>query len=166
MKKIFAIFAVVILAGAMLTACGKKKDNTLTVKLGDTEWTANDVYADVTLPEYMILAASENYSDDNVAYIQGTVGYEAGTYAMADGYVLGYFENANDVDSSDFGNWQATAASQDLKTVDLNAKTIDGTANQTMKNNKTNVSGVAMDVTMTNVQWAMRDMAKNGNIVI
>ena len=117
MKKIFAIFAVVILAGAMLTACGKKKDNTLTVKLGDTEWTANDVYADVTLPEYMILAASENYSDDNVAYIQGTVGYEAGTYAMADGYVLGYFENANDVDSSDFGNWQATAASQDLKTV-------------------------------------------------
>ena len=162
MKKIFAICAMVLVAGALLTSCkDKPKDNTLTVKLGEnTEWTANDVYADVTPADHMILSASEKYSDDNVAYVKGSLGKDAGTFKMADGYFFVYVEDINDHDSTGAANWYATAATQELTNVDLNAKTIDGTANQTMANTKTGATDVAMDVTMTNVAWTARDLAK------
>lgn len=176
MKKIFAFCAVALAAGAMFTSCNKDKvaDNSMTVTLGEEEWVASEVYVDVTLDaatkdgneNIMCIAGSNgDYMDANTTYVQGFTGKEAGNYSMSNGYTIGYFENEADVDADGYGNWQATAASQNLTNVDLNAKTIEGTIDQTMKNEKKGLTDVAMKVQMTNVEWAVRDMAKNGKLV-
>ncbi len=176
MKKIFAICAVALAAGAMFTSCNKDKvaDNAMTVTLGEEKWEATEVYVDVTLDaatkdgneNIMAIAGSNgSYTDPNTTYVQGFTGKEAGNYGMSNGYVIGYFENENDVDAEGYGNWQATAASQELTNVDLNAKTIEGTIDQTMKNEKQGLTDVAMKVQLTNVEWTVRDIAKNGKLV-
>ena len=175
MKKIFAFCAVALAAGAMFTSCNKNKvaDNAMTVTLGEEQWVATEVYVDVTLDEatkdgndnLMVLAGSNgDYTDANTTYVQGFTGKENGTYTKANGYVIGYFEGEDDVDADGYGNWQATAATQELTNVDLNAKTIEGTINQTMKNAKKELTDVAMTINLTNVAWTVRDMAKNGKL--
>lgn len=170
MKKIFAICAVALVAASMLVSCNKDEKNAMTVTLGDTKWVANDVYADVSEINSTELAAiyidgSEDYQSDSVAFVHGIFGPAEGTYTKDGGYMVAYYENATDINSDGYANWAITSATQEITGLDLNAKTIAAEANQTMRNDRTGASDVAMTVKMTDVAWVeVTGLAKNAKI--
>ena len=152
---------------------GTSTSTNLKVTFNGNTWTANDFFADLSqignenLPR-IVVGGSTNWNDANAAYFKGFVGPQTGTYSKDQGYTIGYFENENDYDANGYGNWSCTAGTQQITDLDLNSKTISATSNQTMKNDATGATNIAMTVQMTDAEWRVADLAKNvkGNKIL
>lgn len=187
-RNLTTLMAAAFAVAMLFTSCGKTDDNTTNnggngdnggstpssiakVTFNGNTWTASDFYADLSQVgsnNRIIVGGSTDWNDPNVPYFQGFMGSEAGTFYKADGYTIGYFENESDVDAEGYGNWTCTAGTQNITDLDLNAKTISATTNQTMKNDRRGETDIAMKVTLTDAQWRVADFAKcaKGNKIL
>ena len=150
MKKIFAICAVALVAGAMFTSCKKDAENAMTVKFNKESWTAGEVLGN-QIGSILGLEAYENNSNDkNCAFVYGDLGTAAGTY---NNYKFMFMENYGDTNSEGWPNWNVQSQSQEITAIDLALHTIDATVAETLKQD--GKDDADLKITMKNTEWVI-----------
>jgi hypothetical protein len=175
MKKIFAICAVALVAGAMLfTSCKKDNDDTTTdnnttntptagttVTLNNNAWTATSFYADVTPAEehdYITVQLYQDILDDDASVAAGFVGATNGsTYScnpeVDNACYFSYYEKHSDLNDS----WDAVSGTQKITDLDMNAKTISANTTETVSKGENEAT---LTIEMTNAEWTAATLGK------